>query len=234
MLWGCLSPARHFYSEYVLNQEIKEICDTLNQSKEQHKYRSKIAKYLPPNIIKTLDPVIHRDYISSFYDPNKASRDSSISCDINHVMNNVEEKNSSLDTHDLLRKIVHEEFLNLKTEANLGTCELLTTQCNLASNPNNINYEKVANIIYKKRLAIPYTLKQIGCKDFIKSYPPNNFKNCSQQEYNLVLTQLMGNDTKDALLARVQHYQHEVRGPRDGDDLLAASFAVGRALDDAR
>lgn len=183
------------------NKEIKEICDTLNQSKEQHKYRSKIAKYLPPNIIKTLDPVIHRDYISSFYDPNKASRDSSISCDINHVMNNVEEKNSSLDTHDLLRKIVHEEFLNLKTEANLGTCELLTTQCNLASNPNNINYEKVANIIYKKRLAIPYTLKQIGCKDFIKSYPPNNFKNCSQQEYNLVLTQLMGNDTKDALLA---------------------------------
>lgn len=183
------------------NIEMKQICNTLNTSRENHRYRSKITKNLPQHVIKTLDPVLHRDYISSFYDPNNVSRESSISYDINNVLNINTEENNSNDTYDVLRKIVHEEFLNLKTEANLGTCELLTTPCNLANNPNIINYEKVANIIYKKRLAIPYTLKQIGCKDFIKSYPPNNFKNCSQQEYNLVLTQLMGNDTKEALLS---------------------------------
>ena len=38
----------------------------------------------------------------------------------------------------------------------------------------------------------------------------------------------------DALLARVQDDQDEVRRPRDRDDLLAPALAVGRALDDAR
>ena len=38
----------------------------------------------------------------------------------------------------------------------------------------------------------------------------------------------------DALLARVQDDQNEVRRPRDRDDLLAPALAVGRALDDAR
>lgn len=168
------------------------------------KKKKQIPDFQEFQLENEIDPASHKQYISSLYNHN-VSNASSISNDINFINQknieqkiNIQEDDIGLNIPLLATRIQQE--INKPTNAPSNIYQLLQTECQLYSNVNFVDYEKVANLVNKTKLAMPFDLDQLGSRRFFQCLPPSHFKKLSQQEYNLLVTQLMGSSTKAKLL----------------------------------
>lgn len=191
----------------LLNKTIEKSLEKQNNKPKN----SKIEELFTNEQIQKICPNEHKDYIKSLYQNNDTinkkfntnSRTSSINFDLEHLesLKNTDienqDKTDKIDYNILANKMSEIMKLNNQTHNNC----LLDDNCTLFSNPNNIRFGLVANQVKTLKYAIPFDISQVGCTKFFKTLHHSKFKSMTQQEYNLLIANLVGPEMQKKLAA---------------------------------